>query len=116
MEKNPVLYKIGKKVFECPVGLATNVINGKWKLQILNLLSQAACMRYGDLKRGIDEVSEKMLIQHLRELEGDGLILRRVYGEVPPKVEYSLTEIGKGIIPVIDELRKWGLGFKITIE
>ncbi|SFM88279.1 transcriptional regulator, HxlR family [Chitinophaga sp. YR627] len=116
MEKNPVLYKIGKKVFECPVGLATNVINGKWKLQILNLLSQAACMRYGDLKRGIDEVSEKMLIQHLRELEGDGLIFRRVYGEVPPKVEYSLTEIGKGIIPVIDELRKWGLGFKITIE
>lgn len=114
MEKSPVLYKIGKKVFECPVGLATNVINGKWKLQILNLLSQAACMRYGDLKRGIDEVSEKMLIQHLRELEVDGLIMRKIYGEVPPKVEYSLTEIGKGIIPVINELRNWGLGFKVS--
>ncbi|WPV67973.1 helix-turn-helix domain-containing protein [Chitinophaga sp. LS1] len=106
-------FKLGKKIFECPVGFASNAINGKWKLQILNLLSQGECMRYGDLKRGILDVSEKMLIQHLRELEQDGLIVRKVYPEVPPRVEYGLTEVGRKIIPVIVELKRWGQLFRI---
>lgn len=113
MEKNTVNYKIGEKVFECPVGLATSVLNGKWKLQILNLLSQEEWVRYGALKKAIADVSEKMLIQHLRELEVDGVVARRVYAEVPPKVEYGLTEVGRKVVPVIDELRKWGTLFKI---
>lgn len=106
-------FKLGEKEFDCPVGLASNAINGKWKLQILNLLSQGECMRYGDLKRAIKDVSEKMLIQHLRELEVDGLIVRKLYPEVPPRVEYALTEVGRKIIPVIVELKRWGQLFKV---
>ncbi|RFM30815.1 winged helix-turn-helix transcriptional regulator [Chitinophaga silvisoli] len=106
-------YKLGDKVFDCPVGLASNAINGKWKLQILNLLSQEECMRYGNLKRRIEDVSEKMLIQHLRELEQDGLIERKLYPEVPPRVEYALTEVGRQIIPVIVALKQWGQLFRI---
>lgn len=106
-------YKLGDKVFDCPVGLASNAINGKWKLQILNLLSQEECMRYGSLKRRIEDVSEKMLIQHLRELEQDGLIERKLYPEVPPRVEYALTEVGRKIIPVIVELKRWGQLFRM---
>ena len=70
-------------------------------------------MRYGNLKRAIKDVSEKMLIQHLRELEVDGLIERKLYPEVPPRVEYALTEVGRKIIPVIVELKRWGQLFKI---
>jgi len=67
--------------------------------------------RYSELRTEINQVSEKMLIQQLRELEKDGLVKRKVYPVVPPKVEYCLTEKGRGIIPVIDAMRVWGTSF-----
>lgn len=112
MEKTEKKYKIGGKKFDCPVALASNVINGKWKLQIVNSLSHVEKLRYNVLKSSIENISEKMLIQHLRELETDGLVRRKVYPVVPPMVEYSLTREGRSFIPVILALRKWGEQFK----
>lgn len=106
-----VKYKLGKREFSCPVELTSNAIAGKWKLLILHRLSLQETRRYSELKTEISQVSEKMLIQQLRELEKDGLIKRKVYPVVPPKVEYFLTEQGKGIIPVITAMRAWGRTF-----
>lgn len=113
MEKKIKKYKIGSKQFECPVALASNVINGKWKLQIINQLSSVKKMRYSNLRSRIENVSEKMLIQHLRELEADGLVGRKVYPVVPPMVEYFLTETGHNFVPVITALRKWGEQYRL---
>lgn len=101
-------FKMGDKVFSCPVGLASNVINGKWKLQIMHQLSVSSTLRFGALKKKISDVSEKMLIQHLKELENDGIIIRKVYPVVPPRVEYELSPNGKAFKPVIDAMRIWG--------
>lgn len=106
-------YKLGKQVFSCPVALATNAINGKWKLQILHRLAEAEWLRFSELKKRVEGISEKMLIQHLKELEKDGLIDRKVYPVVPPKVEYRLSLLGHSFIPVIDALRNWGSKFEI---
>lgn len=108
----PVLYKLGNQEFNCPVALASNAINGKWKLLILHRLWVGGTQRFSELKKQVDGVSEKMLIQHLKELEKDGLIARKVYPVVPPKVEYFLTEQGKQFIPVINAMREWGSTFK----
>lgn len=88
--------------------LATlNVIGGKWKPIILHMLSSGT-LRFGELKKNIPPVSQKMLTQQLRELEADGIISRRVYAEVPPKVEYSLTARGATLKPVLEKLYAWG--------
>jgi len=104
-------YILGKRVFNCPIDLAVNAINGKWKLLILFKISQAASIRFGELRRLIAVVSEKMLIQHLKELESDGLVIRHVYAVVPPRVEYSLSDSGKAFIPVIEAMHKCGSNF-----
>ncbi|ARV61179.1 MarR family transcriptional regulator [Nostocales cyanobacterium HT-58-2] len=83
------------------------VLGGKWKLLILWHLKDEA-KRYSELKRLIPEITEKMLIQQLRELENDGVVDRRVHSGVPPKVEYSFTEYGKSLIPVLKPLCDWG--------
>ena len=104
-------YLLGKRVFNCPIDLAINAISGKWKLLIIFKISAAGTIRFGELKRQIAGVSEKMLIQHLKELESDGLVTRTVYEVVPPKVEYSLSASGKCFIPVIDAMRNCGSTF-----
>jgi DNA-binding HxlR family transcriptional regulator len=91
----------------CPVDYAFQRIGGKYKGRILWFLREDV-LRYGQLKRVVEGVSSKMLTQALKELEFDGLITRRVYLEVPPRVEYTLTETGKALIPSIDLLRIWG--------
>lgn len=95
-----------KKV-HCAVDYAFQRIGGKYKGRILWVLRDGF-LRYGELKRVIVGVTPKMLTQTLKELESDGLIIRKVYLEVPPKVEYSLTEIGKELIPFISQMRSWG--------
>jgi len=90
-----------------PVELALEVVGGKWKMPILWRLKDRT-WRYGELKRSLGVISHKMLTQHLRELEADGLLTRTVYAEVPPKVEYSITDLGRTAIPAIDALRLWG--------
>ncbi len=88
--------------------LATlNVIGGKWKPIILHMLSSGV-MRFGDIKKNIPPVSHKMLTQRLRELEADGIIFRKVYAEVPPRVEYSLTDKGETLKPILEKLYEWG--------
>jgi DNA-binding HxlR family transcriptional regulator len=110
-ENNEQVYLLGQKSFACPVALTSNAINGKWKLQILNRLSASDVLRFGELKKLVNDVSEKMLIQHLKELETDGLIERKVYPVVPPKVEYTLTKQGRAFIPIIEAMRIWGSSF-----
>lgn len=94
----------------CPVRTTMNVLGGKWKLLILSYLLHSP-RRYGELRRCIPEVTEKMLIQELRELELDGIVTRTVYQQVPPKVEYQLTEQGQRIRPLLDSLSQWGNGY-----
>lgn len=91
----------------CGIGPAFEVIGGKWKAVILWEL-HGGKQRFGELRRLINGVSEKMLIQQLRELEADGLITRYVHQEVPPKVEYSLTELGMSLNKALGPLADWG--------
>lgn len=91
----------------CPVEATLDVIGGKWKGIILHhLLSETT--RFNQLRRLMPEITQRMLTKQLRELEADGVILRKIYPEVPPKVEYSMTKYGKTLTPVINALRKWG--------
>jgi DNA-binding HxlR family transcriptional regulator len=91
----------------CPVDYAFQRIGGKYKGRILWSLKDGK-MRYGELKRDVEGITPKMLTQTLKELESDKLISRKVYKEVPPKVEYSLTATGQELIPVIKQMYKWG--------
>lgn len=92
---------------ECPVTFCMSRIGGKWKPIILYLISKGA-NRFGVLQRGIVGISKQMLTKQLRELEEDGILNRQVYAEVPPRVEYSVTEYGKSLYPIINMMRIWG--------
>jgi len=95
----------------CPIVSTLNTIGGKWKPMILHMLS-GGTMRFGKLKKNIPPISQKMLTQQLRELELDGIVRREIYPEVPPRVEYSLTERGTTLKPILDALYEWGVGPK----
>jgi len=86
---------------------ALKIIEGRWKLRILVHLRAKSVMRFSDLERAIPSVTQKMLIQQLRELERDGAVKRTAYAEVPPRVEYSLTPWGLDLCPALDALRSW---------
>ncbi|GAA4093483.1 MULTISPECIES: helix-turn-helix domain-containing protein [Streptomyces] len=92
----------------CGIDAALDVVSGKWKGLILWELNAHAVRRFAQLRRGLPGVSEKMLTQHLREMEADGLVHRKVYAEVPPKVEYSLTEHGRTLNRALGPLGDWG--------
>jgi DNA-binding HxlR family transcriptional regulator len=92
----------------CGIDAAMDVVTGKWKSLILWELDNHGTRRFGELRRGLPGVSEKMLIQHLREMEADELVHREVYRQVPPKVEYSLTEHGRSLNAALAPLGQWG--------
>ncbi len=92
----------------CPVITTLSVIGGKWKPAILWEIQQHGVMRFGEIKRSIAGVTQKMLAQQLRELEEDGIITRKIYAEVPPRVEYDLTDYGCSLSPVLREMAEWG--------
>lgn len=92
----------------CSVDYAFKRIGGKYKGRILWFLHMNTIMRYGEIRRALPDITPKMLTQTLRELEEDSLVNRKVFHEVPPKVEYSLTEIGEELVPFINYLREWG--------
>lgn len=94
-----------------PVNTTLKVLGGKWKPLILWYLNQKT-LRFNELSKEIAGITQKMLTQQLRELEADGLVSRKIYPEVPPKVEYSITEYGQTLEPVLDALAKWGKGHK----
>lgn len=91
----------------CAVKSTLKILTGKWKILILYSLWESK-KRFNELRRLIPEITQRMLTNQLRELEQDKIIQRKVYAEIPPKVEYSLTEIGKTLTPVLLELKKWG--------
>ena len=96
------------KVYYNPVEFAMDRLGGTWKMPILWRLKDKI-YRYGELKKSIKHISDKMLTTQLRELERDGFIHRKVYAVVPPKVEYSITEKGKTAIPIVDTIRNFGI-------
>ena len=91
----------------CPVTTTLSVIGGKWKPIILHIIRDET-RRFGEVRKLIPAITQKMLTQQLRELEKDGIIHRRVYPVVPPKVEYSLTEYGRSLEPILDAMAAWG--------
>lgn len=98
----------GKTVtFNCPVEASLSVVAGKWKLVILWYL-RSSVLRFSELRRAMPDVTQQMLTAQLRELEADGVVKRTVYPQVPPKVEYSITEFGRTLDPLVDEMYRWG--------
>ena len=97
-----------KALAETPVEFALQVLGGKWKPLIVYHLEQAGRLRFGELGRLMPGITQKMLTQQLRDLEGDGLVLRQVFAQVPPRVEYSLTELGLSAKPVLEQLCAFG--------
>ena len=90
----------------CPIAGSINIFGGKWKPEAIYFINQGP-KRFNELRRLIPNVSQRMLTQQLRELERDGIINRKQYLEIPPKVVYSMTELGKTLIPIFNELEKW---------
>lgn len=96
------------EITDCPVTYALNMIGGKWHLPILWTLSQNPVLRYNELKRKINGITSMMLTQSLKDMEGYGLVRREQYPEIPPRVEYSLTQAGLDVLPAVAALAKWG--------
>ena len=104
-----------KKILDCPVATTINLIGNKWKLLIIRDLL-ASTRRFGELRKNLEGIRQRVLTQNLRELENDGLIKRKVYAEVPPRVEYSLNELGRSLLPIISTMANWGNNYKKTIS
>ena len=100
-----------KELPACPVETTLTLISDKWKVLILRDL-MGGTMRFGELKKSIGHVTQKVLTAQLRQMEASGLLTRRVYAEVPPRVEYTLTELGYSLKPVMDALWIWGEGYQ----
>ena len=95
----------------CPVETTLTLISDKWKVLILRDLMPGT-KRFGELKKSVGNVSQKVLTSQLREMEQSGLLIRTVYPEVPPRVEYTLTDLGRSLKPVLDAMQSWGEAYK----
>lgn len=95
----------------CPVEITLSLIGDKWKVLVLRELINGT-KRFGELKKSIGSISQKVLTQQLRSMEEDGLVERKVYAEVPPRVEYSLTKDGFSLKPILDSMMEWGEQYK----
>jgi DNA-binding HxlR family transcriptional regulator len=93
----------------CPVETGIELLSGKWKGRILWKLFNEKTMRFGELRRALGNITEKMLTQQLRDLENVKLVKRKIFTEVPPKVEYSLTDFGKSLSPILKSFANWGV-------
>ncbi|MCM0650513.1 helix-turn-helix transcriptional regulator [Clostridium swellfunianum] len=100
---------MNKEKYKCPLEYTQKVVGGKWKPVILWYLSTEGTKRYGELKRYLTNISHKMLSQQLKELEMDKLIHRKEYQQIPPKVEYSISERGKTLLPILKMMHDWGV-------
>ena len=100
---------------ECPVATTVSLIGSKWKLLIMrNLLSRP--WRFNELQKNLEGISQKVLTDSLRSMEADGIITRTVFPEVPPRVEYALSELGESMRPIIKSMEEWGLEYKQGLE
>ncbi|KAB2330788.1 winged helix-turn-helix transcriptional regulator [Cytobacillus depressus] len=100
--------KIEMGEFNCEKELTMSLISGKWKITIIYYLGMNATLRFSEIKRLFPKISHKVLTTQIRELEEDGIVRREVFPEVPPRVEYSLTELGKSLIPILIMMYDWG--------
>lgn len=100
---------------ECPVATTVQLIGNKWKLLIIRNLEYCGKQRFGDFIKTIPAISKKVLTDNLRALEDDGLIIREVFAEVPPRVEYSLSPLGESLKPVFDAMVEWGTKYKASL-
>ena len=100
-----------KDLLACPVETTLTLIGDKWKVLILRDLLPGT-KRFGELKKSIGHVSQKVLTAQLRDMEQSGLVHRQVFAEVPPRVEYSLTDLGQSLKPILDAMQVWGEGYK----
>jgi len=103
------------KQYNCEMELTIDLVGGKWKSMILWIIA-GRTVRFNALRRELHGVTQKMLTQQLRELEADGLLNRKVYAEVPPKVEYTLTEQAKKLLPALEQLCEWGKNYAEEIQ
>lgn len=102
---------VERAVEVCPVEVAVSVLGGAWKLTLVKHLEEQGTLRFGQLARMVPAANRKTLTRQLRELEEDGILERTVYAQVPPKVEYTLTELGRTLRPVVAAMDAWGKGF-----
>lgn len=104
-----------KELPACPVETTLTLISDKWKVLILRDLMNGT-MRFGELRKSIGQVSQKVLTAQLRQMEGSGLLTRTVYPEVPPRVEYTLTDLGRSLKPILDAMWVWGEEYKASMQ
>jgi DNA-binding HxlR family transcriptional regulator len=97
----------------CPVTATMQVLGGKWKAILINAIYHTSPARFGELRRSVVGITQSMLTQQLRELEDDGLISRKIYAEIPPRVEYTLTEFGLTLSPIMQSMAKWGEEYRM---
>ena len=97
---------------ECPVATTVQLIGSKWKLLILRNLLQRP-WRFNELKKSLEGISQKVLTDILRSMETDGIVIRTVFPEVPPRVEYSLSELGESMRPIMNAMEQWGKDYKV---
>lgn len=103
--------KTKEELPDCPVAVTVSLIGNKWKLLIIrNLLMRP--WRFNELHRDLDGISQKVLTDNLRQLESDGIITRTIYPEVPPRVEYALSDLGNSMRPILDAMQDWGNAYK----
>jgi len=101
-------FKFKNKNYSCTFEITIDLIGGKWKPLIIWHLSSKGTLRFNELRKLLPQITQKMLTQQLRELETDNLVNRKVYPQVPPKVEYSLTDLGTSLLPILSMMCKWG--------
>ena len=110
-----VLMKTKDELPDCPVATTVALIGNKWKLLIIrNLLVRP--WRFNELHKSLDGISQKVLTESLRQMEADGIITRTVYPEVPPRVEYALSELGESMRPILDTMQAWGNNYKASLN
>lgn len=107
--------KAKKDLPECPVATTVGLIGNKWKLLILRDVL-AGPKRFGELLKSLDGINPKVLTENLKQMEADGLLVRTVYEETPPRVEYRLSVLGESMRPIIGQLEQWGLRYKAMLE
>ena len=104
-----------KEMPACPVETTLMLISDRWKVLIIRDLLEGT-KRFGELKRSVGNISQKVLTANLRAMEESGLLTRKVYPEVPPRVEYTLTETGYSLKPILDAMKEWGINYKNSVE
>ena len=106
---------MGEKLPPGPVETTLSLISNKWKVLILRDL-MSGTRRFGELRKSIGHITQKVLTSNLRDMEEQGLLTRTVYAEVPPRVEYTLTELGRSLNPILQAMSDWGLAYKAKVE